>query len=190
VLDKNKQRIADLEKRLKKSNFQSSQLSATFKKLQTELEEKTAALLTLSDELSKKDQQIAELHSHVTNLSQDVQTLKTQSDVQRETISQQQSELNTVYYCFGTSKELKDQKIIVKNQLGADFDKNYFIKEKDYHQLHTISLYDSKKGVLVSKHPEGSYEFGKDAGGQLELRILNPQNFWSLTKYLVIQVNV
>jgi archaellum component FlaC len=190
VLDKNKQRIADLEKRLKKSNLQSSQLSTTLKKLQTELEEKTTALLTLSDELSKKDQQIAELHSHVTNLSHDVQVLKTQTDVQKETINQQQTELNTVYYCFGTSQELKDQEIVVKNQLGTDFNKNYFIKEKDYHQLHAIPLYNSKKGKLISKHPDGSYEFGKDSNGQLELRILSPKNFWSLTKYLVIQVNV
>jgi chromosome segregation ATPase len=190
VLDKNKQQIADLEKRMKKSNLQSSQLSATLKKLQTELEEKTAALLTLSDELAKKDQQIAALHTHVSDLSNNVQALKAQTDAQKETISQQQSELNTVYYCFGTDKELKDQKIVVKNQLGTDFNKDYFIKEKDFHQLRAIPLYDSKKGKLISKHPDGSYEFGKDSRGQLELRILNPGNFWSLTKYLVIQVNV
>jgi hypothetical protein len=51
-------------------------------------------------------------------------------------------------------------------------------------------LYDSKKGKLISKHPAGSYEFGKGATGQLELRILDPKTFWSLTKYLVIEVNV
>jgi archaellum component FlaC len=190
VLDKNKQRITDLEKRLRKSSIQSSQLSTTLKKLQSELEEKTNALFTLSDELSKKDRQIAELHTHVTTLSQDVQALKTQSDAQKETIDQQQAELNTTYYCFGTSKELKDQKIVEKNQVGSDFNKDYFIRISDYHQLHAIPLYNSKKGKLISKHPEGSYEFGKDSNGQLELRILSPKNFWSLTKYLVIQVNV
>lgn len=47
-----------------------------------------------------------------------------------------------------------------------------------------------KKGKLISKHPDGSYEFGKDSNGQAELRILDPKNFWSLTKYLVVQVNV
>ncbi|MDR2087628.1 MAG: hypothetical protein LBP72_10745 [Dysgonamonadaceae bacterium] len=189
VLDKNKQRIADLEKRLKKSNLQSSQLSVTLKKLQTELEEKTTALLALSDELAKKDQQIAELHTHVTNLSSDVQTLKTQTTEQKETIDRQQAALNTVYYCFGTSKELKEQKIVVNNQLGTNFDTNYFIRVKDFNQLNVVPLY-AKKGKLISKHPEGSYEFGKDANGQVELRILHPKNFWSLTKYLVVQVNV
>jgi predicted nucleic acid-binding Zn-ribbon protein len=189
TLDKNRKQIADLEKRLKASNFNSSKLSTTLKNLQAELEEKTASLLALSDELAKRDQQIAELSSHVTNLSNDVQALKTQTDAQKATIDQQQTELNTVYYCFGTSKELKDQKIVVSNQLGTDFNKDYFIKVKDLNELRTIPLL-AKKGKLVSKHPEGSYEFTKDANGQVELKILNPQNFWSLTKYLVVQVNV
>jgi archaellum component FlaC len=189
TLDKNRQQIADLEKRLKSSNLNSSKLSKTLKNLQTELEEKTASLVTLSDELAKRDLQIAELNTHVTALSNDVQILKTQSDVQKETIDRQQTELNTVYYCFGTSKELKDQKVVVKNQLGTDFDKNFFIRVNDFNQLSLIPLY-AKKGKLVSKHPEGSYEFAKDANDQVVLKILNPKNFWSLTKYLVIQVNV
>ncbi|MDR2058452.1 MAG: hypothetical protein LBP83_09290 [Dysgonamonadaceae bacterium] len=189
TLDKNRKQIADLEKRLKNSNLKSSQLSNTIKNLQTELEEKTSALLALSDELARRDKQIAELHTHVTTLSTDVQTLKTQTKEQRETINQQQKELNTVYYCFGTSKELKEQKILVKNQLGADFNKDYFIREKDFNQLKVIPL-KAKQGKLVSTHPDGSYEFVKDANGQVELRILDPKNFWSLTKYLVILVKV
>jgi chromosome segregation ATPase len=189
TLDKNRKQIANLEKRLKNSNLKSSQLSNTIKNLQIELEEKTIALLALSDELASRDRQIAELHTHVTTLSTDVQTLKTQTKEQRETINQQQKELSTVYYCYGTSKELKDQKILVKNQLGADFNKDYFIREKDFNQLKVIPL-KAKQGKLVSTHPDGSYEFVKDANGQVELRILDPKNFWSLTKYLVILVKV
>jgi chromosome segregation ATPase len=189
TLNKNRQQIADLEKRLKASNLSSSKLSKTLESLQTELKEKTATLVSLSEELAKRDRQIAELSTHVTTLSNDVQTLKTQTDAQQETIHRQQAELNTVYYCFGTSSELKSQKIVVKNQLGTDFDKNFFIRVNDFNQLKTIPLL-AKKGKLVSKHPEGSYEFAKDANGQAELRILNPQNFWSFTKYLVVQVNL
>jgi hypothetical protein len=118
-----------------------------------------------------------------------VQSLKTQTGEQQTTIQQQQTELNTVYYCFGTSKELKDQKILINNQLGTDFDRNYFIRIPDFHTLTLIPLY-AKKGKLISKHPEGSYEFTKDMNGKVELKILDPKNFWSLTKYLVVQVNV
>jgi chromosome segregation ATPase len=189
TLDKNRQQISDLEKRLKTSNLNSSKLSTKLKSLQAELEEKTATLATLGEELAKKDRQIAELNTHVTILSNDVQALKIQRDAQKETINQQQTELNTVYYCFGTSKELKEQKILVGNQLGTDFNKDYFIRVKDLNQLETIPLY-AKKGKLISKHPDGSYEFGKDNNGQAELRILKPNTFWSLTKYLVVEVKV
>ena len=189
TLEKNKTQIADLEKRLKNSNLNTTKLSTTLKNLQTELEEKTNALVELRDELAKRDRIISELSDDVTNLSFDVYTLKTQTDAQQKTIEQQQVEINTVFYCFGTSKELKDQKILVNDQLGANFNKDYFIKVKDLNQLTLVPLF-AKKGKLVSKHPEGSYEFTKDAKGQVELKILDPKNFWSLTKYLVVLVNV
>ena len=189
TLEKNKAQIADLEKRLKSSNLNSTKLSTTLKNLQIELEEKTNALVELRDELAKRDRVIAELSDDVTNLSYDVYALKTQTEAQQKTIEQQQKEINTVYYCFGTSKELKDQKILVNDQLGANFNKDYFIKVKDFNQLTTIHLF-AKKGKLVSKHPEGSYEFVKDVDGRVELKIVDPKNFWSLTKYLVVLVNV
>jgi ABC-type transporter Mla subunit MlaD len=189
TVDKNKTQIADLEKRLKNSNLKDSKLSQTIKNLQAELEEKTAALIELNEELAKRDRQIAELSEDVTNLSFDVYSLKNKTADQQQTITQQQTELSTVYYCFGTSKELKDQKILVNFQLGTNFNKDYFIKVKDFSKLTVISLY-AKKGKLLSKHPEGTYEFVKDAKGQVELKILDPKNFWSLTKFLVIEVNV
>jgi chromosome segregation ATPase len=188
TLEKNRQQIADLEKKLKASKFNSSQLSKTLENLRTELEEKTMSLVALRDELEKKDVQIAELSANVTNLSNDVQSLTVQSVEQQNTISQQQTEINRVYYCFGTSGELKEQKILVRGQLGTDFNRNYFIPENKK-TLKIIPLY-AKKGKLVSKHPEGSYEFTKDVDGKAELRILDAQIFWSLTKYLVIQVEV
>ena len=189
TLEKNKTQIEDLEKRLKSSNLSNSKLSKTVKNLQAELEEKTNSLVLLRDELSRKNNIIAQLSDDVTTLSNDVQTLKTQTETQQKTIEEQQKQIGTVYYCFGTSKELKDQRILVNDQLGANLNKDYFIRVKDYNQLTTIHLF-AKKGRLISKHPEGSYEFVKDVDGRVELKITNPANFWSLTKYLVVLVNV
>jgi hypothetical protein len=84
---------------------------------------------------------------------------------------------------------LKKQKILVNDQLGSNFNRDYFIKVSDYNKLTTVPLW-AKKGKLLSKHPNGSYEFVKGANNQVELRILDPRNFWSLTKYLVVLVNV
>ena len=48
---------------------------------------------------------------------------------------------------------------------------------------------NSKKANLVSDHPEGSYEFEKsDEGLIASLEIKNPDDFWSISKYLVVEV--
>jgi chromosome segregation ATPase len=188
TLEKNRQQIDNLEKKLKSSNLKSSQLTKTIQNLRAELSEKTNALVALRDELAVKDQQIAELTSNVTTLSKDIQSLKVQTQTQEETITKQKTEINTVYYCFGTSSELKKQYILDGKQLGTNFNRDYFISV-DMYDLAKVPLY-AKKGQLISKHPEGSYEFGKDANNQAILYILDAKNFWSLTKYLVVLVNV
>jgi len=189
TLDKNRQKIAELEKKLKNSSVQSAQLQQTLTNLRTELDQKTMALVTLNEELERKNQQITELSANVSNLSKDVQDLRVQSNAQQQTITQQNKVITTVYYCFGTSKELSNQKILVNNQLGPNLNRDYFIKINDFNKLTVVQLW-AKKAKLVSKHPDGSYEFVKDANNQVELHILNPANFWSLTKYLVVLVNV
>jgi DNA repair exonuclease SbcCD ATPase subunit len=189
TLSKNKDKIAELENKLKNSSLQSANLQKTLNNLRTELDQKTTALVTLNEELERKNKQIGQLSEDINALSKDVQNLRTQTDAQQETITQQQKEINTVYYCFGTSKELKRQKILEDGNLSANFNRDYFIKVLDFNKLQTIPL-KAKKGKLVSKHPEGSYEFAKDENKQTVLKILDPKNFWSLTKYLVVQVNV
>jgi uncharacterized protein YhaN len=189
ILSKNREKIAELEKKMKSYAVQSKQLKQTLNSLRSQLDEKTMILVTLNEELEQKDLKIDELSDNIIALSKDVQELRTYSDSQQEIIDSQTKELNTVYYCFGTSKELKNQGILEGGQLGANFNKNYFVKVTDLNKLQTIPLY-AKKGVLVSKHPGGSYEFVKTANGQVELKILDTKNFWSLTKYLVVLVNM
>ena len=46
----------------------------------------------------------------------------------------------------------------------------------------------SKRSELLTTHPTGSYELVKDDKGQLTLKITNPAEFWSVSRYLVIQV--
>ncbi|GHT56183.1 hypothetical protein FACS189451_11930 [Bacteroidia bacterium] len=189
TLSKNKDKIAELEKKLGSSAIQSKQLQQTLNNLRTQLDEKTMALVALNGELERKDQKISELSDNIMTLSKDVQDLREHTDAQEQTIKSQTKEINTVYYCYGTSKELKAQNILKGGQLGANFNKDYFIKVPDLNKLQLIPL-KAKKGELVSKHPDGSYEFGKDANGQAELKIIDSKNFWSLTKYLIIEVDM
>ncbi|GHS91307.1 hypothetical protein FACS1894203_1850 [Bacteroidia bacterium] len=188
TLKKNKDKISELEKKLNNSSFQSKQLQNTLENLRNQLSEKTMALVNIQEELVLRDQKIEELSGAVAVLSTDVQGLRAENNAQQETIKQQATELSTVYYCFGTAKELKAQKILTDGQLGTDFNRDYFIRIKDAKKLTEVPVF-AKKAKLISKHPEGSYEATKDNTGNIVYKITDTKNFWSLTKYLVIQVN-
>ncbi|MDR2534036.1 MAG: hypothetical protein LBC81_04595 [Tannerellaceae bacterium] len=194
TLQKNKEQIARLESLLQKSNAQSDVFRKTIERLAAELEEKSTMIITLQADLEKKNIHIEELSREVASLKEDVDELAGVSQSQAKRLSAQDAELNTAYYCFGTSRELKDQKIISgggifskSKTLQGDFNRDYFISI-DIRQTTDIELY-ARKATLKSNHPDGSYEYAKDPDGNLIFRITNAKVFWSLGRYLVIEID-
>lgn len=193
TLKKNKETISQLEDKLKKSGIQSAALRKTISRLSSELDQKTTMIVALQEDLEKKNMRIQELDEMVSSLNEDVENLATTAASQSEKLNEQDKALNTAYYCFGTSKELKDQKILSggglfskSKVLQAGFNKDYFISV-DIREVKEIPLF-AGKAKLKSNHPEGSYEFVKDDDGNITLNITDPNAFWSLGKYLVIEV--
>ena len=142
----------------------------------------------------RKNVKIQELDATIASLNEDVENLSTTTAAQSEKLKEQDKALHTAYYCFGTSKELKDQKILSggglfskSKVLQAGFNKDYFISV-DIREVKEIPLF-AGKAKLKSNHPEGSYEFVEDEEGNLTLVITDAQAFWSLGKYLVIEVS-
>lgn len=193
TLKKNRAQISELEEKLEKSGIQSAALRKTIQRLSSELDEKSRMIVSLQEDLEKKNVRIQELDEMVTSLNEDVENLSTTAAAQSETISEQDKALHTAYYCFGTTKELKDQKILSGGGLFSrskvlqdGFNKDYFISI-DIREVKEIPLF-AKKAKLRSNHPEGSYEFIEDEDGNLALVIKDENTFWSLGKYLVIEV--
>lgn len=193
TLKKNKETISQLEEKLKKSGIQSAALKKTISRLSSELDQKATMIVALQEDLAKKNVRIQELDEMVSSLNEDVENLATTAAAQSDKLNEQDKALNTAYYCFGTSKELKDQKILSggglfskSKVLQSGFNKDYFISV-DVREVKEIPLF-AGKAKLKSNHPEGSYEFVKDEDGNLTLNITDPRTFWSLGKYLVIEV--
>ena len=94
----------------------------------------------------------------------------------------------------GSEKELKDQNILTNTGLfqkkqvlkDGDINKDYFT-QVDIRTTKEIKLY-SKSADVLTTHPAGSYALEKDDKDQLVLKITNPKDFWSVSRYLVIQV--
>lgn len=192
-LQSNRARIAELEEQLKNSKYASSQLKKTISNFKQELEAKTQQIETLQTELASKNIRIAELDDAVAGLTQNVSDLLAENKVKDAMVAAQDKALNTGWFVFGTSSELKEQKIISKKLLqktkvleNEDFNKDYFT-QIDIRTDKEIKLY-SKDAKLLTPHPEGTYELVKDDKELLTLKITNPNKFWSVSRYLVIEV--
>ena len=185
----NKERIAKLREQLKESSFNTSKLQATIESLNKELESKTARIEELQAELDSKNAHIAHQDKQISELNTNVNSLTADSAAKARAVEQQDKQLNTAWYVFGTKKELREQHILEgtnKVLKGNNFNKDYFTKI-DIRVDKVIKLY-SKSAKLLTNHPAGSYSLDKDARGMYTLRITNPTTFWSVSKYLVVVV--
>lgn len=185
----NKERIAKLREQLKESSFNTSKLQATIESLNKELESKTARIEELQAELDSKNAHIAHQDKQISELNTNVNSLTADNAAKARAVEQQDKQLNTAWYVFGTKKELHEQHILEgtnKVLKGNNFNKDYFTKI-DIRVDKVIKLY-SKSAKLLTNHPAGSYSLDKDARGMYTLRITNPTTFWSVSKYLVVVV--
>ena len=187
TMQRNRELIKKLQQQLRDSRFNGGELKKAIENLMQQLDEKNQQLQQLRTELDSKDIHIAELDETVNSLNSNVSNLKNESDQKSQTISNQDKQLNTAWFVFGTKKELKDQHILANGKvLESSFNKNYFTKI-DIRMDKEIKLY-SKSARVLTMHPSSSYTLSRDANNQYILRINNPQIFWSTSKYLVVLV--
>lgn len=188
TLQQNKEQIEKLKTRLKGSSLQNTKLQETLDQLTAQMEEKSQEIEALKAELTAKDATIAEQGEQIEALNTNVKELSTANEEKAKVVASQDKQLNTAWFVFGTKSELKEQNILNKKEVLKDgnFNKNYFT-EIDIRTQKEIKLY-SKSATLLTSHPSGSYTLAKDAKGQYVLKINNPNTFWSVSRYLVIQV--
>ena len=136
---------------------------------------------------------IEELSTRIEELHAGVKELEETNLQKTDLINNQDQELSTVYYCFGTRKELKEQNILTgggvfskSKTMQSDFSHDYFLAV-DKRLVTAIPLF-SQKATIKTNHPNGSYHFTKDDDGKLTLEISQITVFWSLSKYLVIEI--
>ena len=187
TMARNRELMKRLQQQLRESRFNGDELRKTISNLTQQLDDKAQELQRLKAELDAKDIHIAELDEKIDNLNDNVENLQTDAQQKAQTISNQDKQLNTAWFVFGTKKELKEQHIMENGKvLQSNFNKNYFAKA-DIRIDKEIKFY-SKSARILTMHPSGSYTLTPDVNKQYVLRITNPQLFWSTSKYLVVLV--
>lgn len=189
----NRALLDQMEAKLKASNDASSIAAKTIAQLKQRIEQQDAKIAELEGELANARGQIDELNTQVAKTQADLDAESAAKEkAQQETVAAE-NEANKVFYAVGTNKELKKNGLLEKKFLGAtkvlqgDFNASYFT-QADKRTITSIPT-NSKKLKIWSNMPEGSYEIVTNANETKTLRITNPAAFWSLTPYLILQID-
>ena len=197
LLQKNKELIASLQQKLRNSNVKIAELEKMISLMTKQLADKDAEIAQLNEELQKLHIDIAGLNVKIKDISteseQKSQTIKEKT----QTIDQQTVTINTVYYAFGTTKELAENNVLEKEggvlgvgrslKMKKDFNQQYFTAT-DLREFKKMDL-NVKKARIVTTHPEGSYHFTGSEKNVESLVIDNPTEFWKASKYLLVVID-
>ena len=192
TLQQRREQLEQLERRLQQSTLNNKNLQQTVETLRAQIDSQSAEIENLRASLDDANRQIGELNSTVDSLHTTVNTVTGERDQAQAETQELANEMNTCYYVVASKKELKEHKIIESGFLRktkimrSDFDQSFFVTA-DRRTLHTIALHSNKAKVLTN-HPSGSYQI-VEQNGQKVLKITNPDQFWSLSNYLVVEIN-
>jgi len=190
LLEANEQKIAALDRQLKKSGLEMKGMRDKISSLQQHLAERTAEMDTLKTLLADKDFEISQLNIVLDSLHYTVKK-------REQTIAQQTQKMNTAHVAYGSFTTLSEKGILAKEGgfLGIG-KKSALAANPPDSAFQFINIYETKdipvyaqKATLITEHPDGSYEFVTENEEIAYLTILNPDEFWRITKYAVVETN-
>lgn len=180
----NGRKMYALQLKLDTIDVAEKELKEVLKRLQADIKQKDKEMTSLQRMLEQKDQLYAQLFA---DYQKQLALNKEQAD-ENNAIAQRMS---MVYYVSGSQKELKNKNIVsvVKKGFSKQVRLNNSFNENDFTSAKIEDVkelgFDCKKAALVTDHPASSYQmFSED--GKTTLKILNPEAFWKVSRYLVV----
>ena len=186
-----RQKLEQLEEKLKKQNGYTANLQKTIDSQKQLIDQQNKKITDLEDELAKANIKIEDLNVRVDSLNTEVSNVSKEKQIDEQKTEELTNQLNTCYYIVETNKVLKEKKILEKRFLGrtkimeGDFDRSAFVKA-DKRSLTEIPT-GSTSAKVVSKQPADSYEI-VDENGYKVVKITNANLFWEKSDFLVIEV--
>jgi hypothetical protein len=183
LLNKNRQSLGSMTEKIKEETSKNNELQK------------------LNRNLTK---QIIEQENEIDSLKNKLNVLKTELDLLNISSVNEHKEsihktnlLNRVYFAIGTFDGLKKEGLITEKggivgigkvtELDPNMDKNLF-SLMDINDTKEISI-AANEVKLITLHPLDSYKLEDSKLSVKKLVILNPKEFWSVSKYLILLVS-
>lgn len=193
MLTQQKTQISQLADSLRARGANMERLTALVDHLNRQLEEKDVVIKQLRNDIDNKNISIAQLRNRVTSLSESNDNLTKKVEIQEEALTAQDEMINEGYVKIGTKDALVDAGILTggflkKKRLNVDAIKNGNFMRVDIRSFTEIPL-NSGNPKIISQMPSSSYRIEKTSKNSATLYVLDPTSFWSVSNYLVIQLN-
>jgi len=190
LIDENKKKIASLSAQLKKSGTTIKGLEEKIATLEATTKQYENDIAELRTTIGTKDLEIGQLNTTMVALN-DTLTHK------NEKITVQTGKLHQAFLASGTFKDLKAKGLLTKEggflglgrreNLIGDFPDSLFT-EIDVTQTKSIPV-NSKSAKLITEHPTNSYQLIREGDNKIaSIEIKDPQEFWKISKYAVVEL--
>ena len=194
-MQENKRMLEKLNKDLESSSIYNAELARTIKALKKRIETKDAEISSLKEELAKADIVIDNMMADLDKLAMENARKLEVIREKEEVLVEKEEEIQKGYYIVGTSKELVEKNIIIKQGGFLGMGRIPKISEdaslEHFDQINILEdlAFDigSKKATLVSSHPAHTYEFFGDKTID-SLVVDDAEAFWQHTKVMVVLV--
>ena len=153
-------------------------------------------VIDLREEIARSNRQVYFLKEELNSMNASFEAIFKKYNLQNKKISDLNQKLNEVAYVIGSKSELLDNGVLTKSggligigktrKLNSDLNTEYFTYVSKYN-LQNIPL-GYKTVRLMTSHPTNSYRLSNSNEIIDSLIIINLDDFWTNSKFLVVEV--
>ena len=198
LIARSKDNIHQLEEKVKGANLKTQVFQNRVNRLASDIKEREAMIADLKQDLASRDEALKFLTVQIDSLIEDsaekdltLQAKQSEIDV----LTEENNTLNKAYLAVGSFKELKNRGLVQRQGgflwFGRTIDVNEDADAQQYMQVDIREMsqlpVQAVQLDLLSEHPADSYQIVPGDNDNMKvLEITNPEEFWKVSKYLVI----
>ena len=197
-LENNKLALEKLQTQLRKSQNQDKLrgLQSMLSKMKADAEAKETEMVGLKTAIDSLNKKVTDLDESLAATAGELNKNIVELEERKKELAAKESLLDAVYVYVGEKKDLVTNGITKREGGVFGFGKKSVLNDKlDASKFKKVSLKDTKdlelgdvnKTDFLTKHPSDSYTLLM-VEQKVILRITNPEKFWSLSKFLVIEI--